>query len=267
MIRSGQRLGKYRLKRRLAAGGFANVYEAFDTLERVSVALKVPLAEPLDAQLREDFEREIRISAKLQHPNILPLKNADFLGERLVMAYPIGERSLADRIVHRMSTRLALDYGEQLLLGLAYAHERRIMHCDVKPENVILFPDGVLRLSDFGLAKQVLRTRLVSSSGTLGYIAPEQAMGRPSRRSDVFSAGLILYRMLAGVLPQWPYDWPMPGLDRLRRTSKEMVPVLQRALQVDARRRYRDAEQMLEAFVAAKKAILRRLDRQKKVRR
>jgi serine/threonine protein kinase len=76
MIRVGQRLGKYRLKRRLAAGGFANVYEAFDTLERVSVALKVPLAEKLDATLRSDFEREIRISARLDHPNILRLKTS-----------------------------------------------------------------------------------------------------------------------------------------------------------------------------------------------
>ena len=267
MIRSGQRLGKYRLKRRLASGGFANVYEAFDTLERVSVALKIPMVEQLDEQAREDFEREIQISAKLQHPNIMPLKTADYVGERLVIAYPIGQRSLGDRITNRLSARTAVDYGEQLLLGLAYAHERRIMHCDVKPENLILFADGTLRLADFGLAKRALRTQMASSSGTLGYIAPEQAMGRPSKRSDVFSAGLIIYRMLAGVLPEWPFDWPMPGLPRIRRAAPAMIPVLQRALQLDARRRYRDAEQMLTAFQAAKKAALLRMDRQRKARR
>jgi serine/threonine-protein kinase len=72
-------------------------------------------------------------------------------------------------------------------------------------------------------------------------MAPEQALGRPSARSDVFSAGLVLYRMLTGVLPEWPYDWPPPGHDRLLRLAPELDEVLQRAIQVDARRRYRDA--------------------------
>lgn len=267
MIRVGQRLGKYRLKRRLASGGFATVFEAFDTLERVSVALKVPLAEKLDPQARADLEREIQISAKLQHPNVLQLKNADIVEDRLVIAYPKGERSLSDRLAYRMSTQNALDLGEQLLEGLAYAHEKRVMHCDVKPDNLILFADGSLRLCDFGLAKQGLRTMDASSSGTLGYIAPEQAMGRPSRRSDVFSAGLVIYRMLAGVLPEWPYDWPPPGVARLRRSAPDLIPVLQRALQVDARRRYPDAGSMLAAFQLAKKLTLRRLDRKRRARR
>ncbi|MFT6082829.1 MAG: serine/threonine protein kinase [Hyphomicrobiaceae bacterium] len=267
MIRVGQRLGKYRLKRRLAAGGFANVYEAFDTLERVSVALKVPLAEKLDATLRSDFEREIRISARLDHPNILRLKTADYIDGRLVLAYPIGLRTLSDRLTNRLSVRNALDFGEQLLEALAHAHEQRVMHCDVKPDNLILFADGTLRLTDFGLAKQALRTQNASSSGTLGYIAPEQAMGRPSKRSDVFSAGIILYRMLSGVLPEWPYEWPLPSLPRVRRGAPDMIPVLQRALAIDARRRFRDAGHMLATFQTAKKLTLRLLERRRRARR
>ena len=264
MLRVGQRLGKYRLKRRLARGGFADVFEAFDTLEHVPVALKVPLAERLDAAQRADFEREIRISARLEHPNILPLKNADYVDGLLAIAYPMGERNLNDRLAYRLSVKNALELAEQMLMALAHAHERRVIHCDVKPENLILFADGTLRLADFGLAKHSARTLQASSSGTVGYVAPEQAMGRPSARSDVFSAGLIVYRMLAGVLPEWPYRWPLEGHARLRRTAPDLVPFLQRALQLDARRRFRNAVQMLSAFRVAKKATLRRLERRRR---
>ena len=266
MIRVGQRLGKYRLKRRLAHGGFADVFEAFDTLERVTVALKIPLAEQLTPAVRGDFEREIQLNARLRNPNILCLKNADEIDGVLTLAYPMGERSLEDRLSKRLSVSKALEFAEQILEALAHAHEQRIIHCDVKPDNLILFEDGELRLCDFGLAKSSVRTMLASSSGTVGFVAPEQAMGRPSARSDVFSAGLIIYRMLSGSLPQWPYKWPFEGRDRLRRQAPDMIPFLQRAIEVDARRRFRDAIQMLSAFGAAKKLTLRRLDKRKRQR-
>lgn len=267
MVRVGQRLGKYRLRRRVATGGFATVYEAFDTLERKSVALKVPLGEKLAPEVKADFEKEIHISARLDHPNILSVKTADVIDGVLTIAYPLGERSLADRLSRRMSVRTALNYAEQLIEGLAYAHSNRVIHCDVKPDNLILFEDGNLRLGDFGLAKQSVRTMQASSSGTLGYVAPEQAMGRPSARSDVFSAGLIIYRMLTGKLPDWPYDWPPPAYDRLRRNAPHMVDFLRRALEVPARKRYRDAEDMLEAFLEAKQQTLRLLERRRRRRR
>ena len=107
---------------------------------------------------------------------------------------------------------------------------------------------------------------LASSSGTVGFVAPEQAMGRPSARSDVFSAGLIIYRMLSGSLPHWPYEWPFEGRDRVRRQAPDMIPLLQRAIQVDARRRFRDAIQMLTAFLAAKKLTVRRMDKRRRRR-
>lgn len=266
MVRVGQRLGKYRLRRRLARGGFADVFEAYDTLEGVRVALKIPFDEVLTKELRSDFEREIQISARLDHPNILSLKNADVIDGVLTIAYPLGERSLADRLAHRLSVANALDFAQQLLEALAFAHEQRVIHCDVKPENLILFEDGTLKLGDFGLAKQSVRTLHASSSGTLGYVAPEQAMGRPSARSDVFSAGLIIYRMLAGVLPEWPYDWPPKGYDKLRRRAPGMEEFLRRALEPSARKRYRDAEQMLAAFEEAKADTLRRLERRRRRR-
>src|SRR5690606_36135308 len=134
-----------------------------------------------------------------------------------VIAVPLGKGSLADRMRKRMSMETFLDYARQMLSAVAHAHRHRIVHCDVKPENFLLFPDGRLRLADFGIAKIAQRTLRGSGSGTIGYIAPEQAMVRPSFRSDVFSLGLILWQMLTGELPEYPFTWPLPGLQRLRR--------------------------------------------------
>ncbi|MGB1277836.1 MAG: serine/threonine-protein kinase, partial [Nannocystaceae bacterium] len=183
-VRVGQRLGKYKIRRRLARGGFGDVYEAYDTIEGISVAMKVPLG--VSAQTLADFRREIQITARLDHPNILPIKNADIYDGILVVSYPLGERTLDERLTRRISLANILGFGQQMLAGLAYAHENGIVHCDVKPDNLILFADGSLRLGDFGIAKFGLRTIHGSNSGTLGYIAPEQAMGHPSPRSDVF---------------------------------------------------------------------------------
>lgn len=258
MLRRGHRLGKYRIRGRLAQGGFADVYRAHDTIEGVDVALKVPLPGSTSADMLEAFRREARTVARLEHPNILPLKNADTTDGRFIISYPLGTSSLDDRLTRRLPVPLALSYGEQLLSALAYAHEQRVIHCDVKPDNLILFGEERLRLADFGLAKVAARTISASASGTIGFMAPEQALGRPSARSDVFSAGLVIYRMLTGVLPEWPYDWPPPGHDRLMRIAPEIAEVLERAIQVDARRRFRDATQMLAAYRTAQRRVLRR---------
>ena len=185
VLRAGSRIGKYRIERKLGEGAFAVVYRAHDTLEGLRVALKMPHPDLLDAELEEDFRKEIRLAARLQHPQILPLKSADVIEGRLVLAYPLGEKTLADRLRSRLSLATALDYSEQVIEAVAFAHEQRVIHCDIKPENLIL-ADGQLLLADFGIAKVAVRTIKASGSGTIGYCAPEQAMGQPSFRSDVF---------------------------------------------------------------------------------
>ena len=257
-LRAGSRLGKYRIVRRIGQGGYADVYQARDTVEGVDVALKLPLPTLGSDQLQE-FRREARMVARLEHPNILPLKNADMIDGRFVIAYRLGEQALSDRIDRRVALRTALDWCEQMLEGLAYAHEHNVIHCDVKPDNLILFPDGTLKLTDFGIARVAARTVLASViAGTVGYMSPEQAMGQPSAKSDVFSAGLVMLKLLTGKVPVWPFEWPPPGIERLHRSVRELLPVLERALQVEARRRYRDAGQFLAAFVKAKRQWQRR---------
>ncbi len=256
-IRTRQRLGKYRIEGKLGYGGFAAVYKATDTIEGVRVALKIPHDDLVTENVLEDFRSEVRLAGKLKHPNILPLKNADFVEGRFVITYPLGERTLAQRLQSRMSLNLAVDYAEQMLAGVAYAHEQRVIHCDIKPENLILFADGKLMLTDFGIAKVAMRTIRASGSGTVGYCAPEQAMGQPSFRSDVFSLGLVQYRMLSGHLPEWPFRWPPPGFDRLRRrVHADLVELLRRAMEVDPYKRFPNAVAMLAALRRIKSRVL-----------
>ncbi len=255
-IRAGSQLGKYKLRRRLATGGFADVYLALDTVQTMPVALKIP-HEVGESNLG-DFLREIQMMSALDHPNILRVLNADVMEGRLLVAYQVGVESLDERLTRRISINNALELAEQMLAGLAHAHEHRIVHCDVKPDNLILFEDGTLKLGDFGLAKLAVRSIYGSSSGTLGYMAPEHAMGRPSARSDVFSAGLVIYRMVSGKLPEWPFEAPLPGHERVRRHGPELVHFLRRAIAINARDRYADAGTMLRALVAVRRRLARR---------
>jgi len=259
VLKSRQKLGKYRIERRLAVGGFGAVFRALDTIEGIRVALKIPHAGVVSDELIDNFRKEVRLTAKLEHQNILPLKNASFIGEHFVIVFPLGEKSLAERMRSRMSLQTILDLAEQMIEAVAYAHRQRIIHCDIKPENFILFPENRVRLTDFGIARVAQNTVNGSGSGTVGYMAPEQAMGKPSMRSDVFSLGLVIYRMLTGQLPEWPFDWPPPGCRRLRqRVHPDMIAVLKKALEVSPRKRYRDATVMLKAFSPAKRRSLHR---------
>ena len=266
-LKARQALGKYRIRRRIGAGAFATVYEAYDTIEGISIALKVPNLDQLDKESLNAIHREVRLTARLDHENILPLRNAMMIDGHFVIATPLGQQTLTDRLHYRLGPKTALSYTEQLLDALAYAHEVRVIHCDIKPDNVILFPDNHVRLADFGIAKVALRTRTImgSGQGTVGYIAPEQAMGKPSFRSDVFSMGLLIYRMFAGELPAWPFDWPLPGAERLRRTvSRDFIAFVRRAIEVRERKRFRDGVQLQRAFQKVAPKALRNTARAKR---
>jgi hypothetical protein len=269
MLKARDTLGKYRIIGRVGKGGFATVYRAYDTIEGVRVALKIPHSHLVDKETLNDFRSEVRITAGLDHPNILPMKTASFIGKRFVIVYPLGEATLAERLKRRLAGRTALVLAEQLLEAAAYAHERRIIHCDIKPENLILFPDNRVRLTDFGIAKVALRSRTLigGGTGTFGYLAPEQGIGRPSLRSDVFALGLVIYRMFSGSLPEWPYDWPPVGFARLRRNvHPDFVSFLRRAMELDERARYADAGHMLTAFRRIKKHALRTAARRRRAK-
>lgn len=263
--RKGRYAGKYKLMRRIGDGGFAVVYAAHDQVQDLDVALKLPLSDASESDL-DDLEREVRIASSLVHPNILGIINADYVEKNvLAVAYPLGVGSVHNLIRRRaLGPRKAMVIVEQVLMALAYAHRHGVIHCDVKPENLICFPKGHIKLGDFGLAKFARKTRKTSSTGgTLGYMAPEQAMGHPSPRTDVFSTGMLLYELLTGQLHEYPFDWPPSHIDRLRRKAPELIPVLRKALKPDPRHRYTDAGKMLDAFAAVQRRALKRLDRKR----
>jgi len=234
----------------------ADVYRAADTIHKTQVALKIPKSD--DNVSKDDFLREVQIATRLVHPNILTVQDASFIDGHFVIAMELGTESLADRIVRRISTAHAMTIAEQALAALAHAHSKKIIHCDIKPENFILFPGNKLKLADFGFAKVSLRTLKASGSGTIDYISPEQAMGRPKFQSDVFSLGLVLYRLFSGKLPEWPFKWPMPGHDRLqKRFPPELTALLRKAIQLDPGDRYRTAGEMYTAFRRIKRSSKR----------
>ena len=249
MLKARQYIWKYRIEKRLALGGFAAVYRALDTIEGIRVALKVPHDEHVTEDALRTFRNEARLAAKLDHPNVLPIKDASIIDDRFVIASPLGEATLLERWQKRMTMQKRMELVRQMLAGVAHAHERKIIHCDIKPENFILFPGNRLRLADFGIARIARRTVHGSGSGTVGYMSPDQAMVRPSLRSDVFSLGLLVYRLMTGHLPEWPFGWPLEGHARSKRsTSGDFIVFLQKSIELNPRRRYADAAEMLAEF-------------------
>ncbi len=247
MLRARQKIGKYKIISRIASGPQAHVYSAYDTIHKQRVALKIPtMGKHTDG---DDFLHEVQVAAKLKHPNILSVINASYIDDHFVIAMELGEESLADRLERRISMARAMDIAGQAIAALAHAHEHKIIHCDIKPENFILFPGNQLKLADFGFAKLSLRTLKASGSGTIDYISPEQAMGRPKFQSDVFSLGLVLYKLFSGKLPEWPFEWPMVGQERLKkRVRPELLALLRKSIQLDPAKRYRNALQMQSDF-------------------
>ncbi len=200
--------GRYRLERRLGGGGMAEVYLATDTtLERL-VAVKV-LRERFadDAQFVARFHREARAAAALNHPNVVAIHDRGGAAGSsfIVMEYVAGET--VKELVQRtgpLTPAAARDIECELLAALQAAHERGIVHRDVTAQNLLLGPDGRVKVTDFGIAhfgsSALTSTGIVM--GTSRYLSPEQARGEPTdERSDVYSAGVVLFEMLTGRLP------------------------------------------------------------------
>ena len=265
-IRPRQNIGKYRVERQIGSGGFARVFAALDTIEGTKVALKIPYDQHVDEEMLELFRQEVRLVAKLDHPNILPLRNADIIEGRFIVASSLGRETLGDRMQRRSSVEKTLYFAEQMIAAVAYAHDCGIIHCDIKPENFILFDDDTLRLADFGIAKVSRMTIMASGTGTVGHMATEQAMGKPSMRSDVFSLGLIIYRILSGAWPEYPFAWPPPKANNLRtkRVHPEMIDLIKKAIAPLPRNRFADAIKLETEFERVYPIALRHLKKAKR---
>ena len=253
VLRKGTRLGKYRLEHRLGKGAFSDVWAARDTVEARRVALKVAYDWVVREFGRPAMEAEARIACRLSHPNIVATRNADWIDGRFVMATELAKRHVYDHGPAWRSGRVALRIMRDVAAGLAHAHSLSLMHRDVKPENVLIFADGHAGLTDFGVSRFVRpESRSYTEAGTMGYMAPEQAYGKPTLASDVFSLGVIAYELLTGKLLAWPFPWPPERYDRFAAKVPEPVrPVLRRACAFDPADRFPSAVELHMALEAA----------------
>jgi eukaryotic-like serine/threonine-protein kinase len=249
-IRRGTRLGKYRLERRLGEGASAEVWLGHDTVQRRKVAIKIIFPSTVEAFGRAEIEHEARVAAQLDHPNIVAVRNADWHGGFFLIVTDPAVRSLEGYGSPKRSPRMAVEIVRDVARGLAYAHQKKILHRDVKPANILMYPGRLAKLSDFGTARFApAGSRLQTEVGTPAYMAPEHAYGRPRYASDVFSLGLTAYELLTGTVPTWPFEWPFEGHRRFEaRVSEPVQRVLRRALAVDVSRRWSDAVEFYEAF-------------------
>ena len=208
-----ERLGRYQIERELGRGSMSIVYEAFDPHINRQLAVKV-LRERYarDVKSRQRFLREARSAGGLSHPNIVTVFD---VGQFEGLPYLVMERlkgeSLEDFLAagNSLDPRQVIEIGIQLASALHYAHERGVIHRDIKPSNIYFDPDsGLVKLVDFGIAaidRRIREGKAVDDDtivGTPRYMAPEQLQGdRPDHRSDLYSMGIVLYRLLAGKLP------------------------------------------------------------------
>lgn len=246
----GSMVGHYRIESRLGAGGMGMVYRAHDTKLERPVALKfLPPQVGAEPSAAKRFLLESRAAAALDHPNVCTVYEIGEAEGRgfIAMAYYPGET--LREILRRgpLPPERCADYARQIASALAAAHRRGIIHRDIKPGNIIVTPEGVVKVLDFGLAKlaDVSMTREHQRLGTLAYMAPEQLRGEPlDARVDLWALGVVWYEMLTGRRPfrgespatvahQILHDRPPPVLDQRPEVSEETSRLIESLLQRD----------------------------------
>ena len=210
MIVKGQRINdRYEVRKLIGEGGMANVYLGYDTILERDVAIKVlrgDLAD--DEKFVRRFRREAQSASLLNHPNIVQIYDVgeDDGNFYIVMEY-INGQTLKQLIKKRgkLSVPETIDIMSQLTDGLAHAHDSYIIHRDIKPQNIMILDDGMVKITDFGIAMAINASDLTQTNSVMGsvhYLPPEQASGKGSTiKSDIYSLGIMMYEMLAGVMP------------------------------------------------------------------
>src|SRR5579871_6566128 len=268
-LSAGDRVGPYEILAPLGAGGMGEVYRARDTKLERDVAIKVlPEAVAQNPERLARFEREAKVLAALNHPNIAQIYGVE--GQALIMELVEGET-----LAGPLPLDTALDYARQIASALEAAHEKGIVHRDLKPANVKVTPQGVVKVLDFGLAAIVQNSAPPESAatqsptltlgatqmgmllGTAAYMSPEQARGKPvDKRADIWAFGAVLYEMVTGrQLFQGDDITSTLAAVVLKEPDLEAVPprirrVLRRCLEKDPKKRLRDitgVELLLEA--------------------
>ena len=261
----GKRLdGRYEIKEIIGVGGMAVVYKAYDNQENRTVAVKILKEEFIsNEEFVRRFKNESKAIAMLSHPNIVKVYDVSFgdLIQYIVMEY-IDGITLKVYIEHEGSLRWkdAVHFTIQILKGLQHAHDKGIVHRDVKPQNIMVLPDGTIKVTDFGIARfarSEQRTITDKAIGSVHYISPEQARGeRTDEKTDIYSVGVILYEMLTGQLPFQAENAVSVAIMQLQREPQlpteingsiplGLEQITMHAMQKNPERRYQSASEML----------------------
>ena len=238
----GRVISHYRILDKLGEGGMGVVYRAEDTDLQRTVALKfMPPELARDPDARRRFLQEARAASALDHPNICTIHEIQEAEGHtfIVMSYVDGE-SVKERIAAGpLPVETALEITLQIALGLAEAHEKRIIHRDIKPANIMLTAKGQAKIMDFGLATSAEMTRLTKTGGTAGtvaYMSPEQARGATvDHRTDIWSLGVVLYEMLTGKRP-FKGDYEQAALYSIIHDPHEPPTALRSGIPLDLER-------------------------------
>ena len=260
----GKRLdGRYEIKEIIGVGGMAVVYKAYDNIDDRIVAIKILKQELLEnEEFRRRFKNESKAIAVLSHPNIVKVYDVSF-GDRLqyiVMEYIEGI-TLKEYIEQQgyINWKDAVHFLTQILRALQHAHDKGIIHRDIKPQNIMLLSNGTIKVTDFGIARFSrgdTKTLTESAIGSVHYISPEQAGEVTDDKADIYSVGVVLYEMLTGQLPFQSDSAVSVAIMQLQQEAKrprEINPeipigleqITMRAMQKNTRDRYHSAAEML----------------------
>jgi serine/threonine-protein kinase len=258
----GQTLGKYKIAAPLGSGGFGTVYLAQDTWIDKKVAIKVPHRQGLDFG---ELLREPRLLASVSHPNIVAITTAEKQDNVffIVMEYVQGETLENIIALHgALELNRALDFTCQICNAIDHAHRQGVIHRDLRPANVMVTENDMLKVADFGTSRYLeIAAHGTTVIGSPPYMAPEQFHGKAVFASDIYSLGVTMYQMLTGALP---YEAPAPAdLDKLMsgelvsppRLKNPSIPqavsdIVMRAMAPDVAARYARASDLLEDVLA-----------------
>lgn len=269
----GQTILHYRILEKLGEGGMGVVYKAEDTKLKRLVALKfLPMAAAEDSAEKSRFMREARAAAALDHPNIAAVYEINESEEKpfIVMAYVEGVTLKEKTKSSLPSVDESVDIAVQIAQGLKEAHDKGIVHRDIKSSNIMITPNGQVKITDFGLAKfkgEKSITKPMTQMGTASYMSPEQIQGKSvNHQCDIFSFGVVLYEMLTGDLPfkgendqavmfSILYDTPPSITERQPEMPLELEQIVEKALKKDVKDRYQHSNELLEELLELKRNL------------
>ncbi|MGH7320231.1 MAG: protein kinase domain-containing protein [Candidatus Rokuibacteriota bacterium] len=274
-----QKIGKYEILERIGRGGMGTVFKAHDPMLERLVALKVISEVDVSDELKARFYREAQAGAKLNHPNVITVHD---LGEDADRLFIVMEFLDGEELKSIIASRKDLSLEEKLALmiqvcdGLHYAHQKGVIHRDIKPGNIFVLRNGQAKILDFGIARiataqdGLTRTGLIM--GTLRYMSPEQARGRVDHRSDIFSVGAVFYELLA-YRAAFDRENPIEILEQIRSEEPplltevdpavppELSAIIEQALQKNPAQRFQDLGQMRTRLEAIHRKAARERER------